>query len=217
MDLGIRLGTVPLLHHLCIGSRHPVFWSLTSPPWRQCFLWLLTAIHHNPNIYKSQYNMALVTEFQGGKTMFILLCLTDEENRLREGRCLAWGHPAGQGWPSLAHPEATTPWSSHLRFLVKLFSFPQRRLYTHGGDPKSPLRKAFWVPVPFFFLCFIHRTLCFGFGLKIRVLEIGQVRQIHSYPLMLRVPEEINQDLDLNLLGQHRHEDAFQYAIGSDA
>ena len=43
-----------------------------------------------------------------------------------------------------------------------------------------------------------------------KVSEIGQVRQIHYFPLMVKVLGEINQDLDLNLLGQHRREDAFQ-------
>lgn len=52
-----------------------------------------------------------------------------------------------------------TPLSSHLRSVVKLFSFPQRRLCTYGGDPESTLRKDFHTPVPFSFLCFKRETL----------------------------------------------------------
>lgn len=51
------------------------------------------------------------------------------------------------------------PLSSHLRSVVKLFSFPERRLGTYGGDLESPLRKDFCTPVPFSFLCSKHETL----------------------------------------------------------
>lgn len=63
---------------------------------------------------------------------------------------------------------------------------------------------------PSHFCALNMKPFCFGFGLKRRVSELGQVRWIHSFPLMVKVPRERNQDLYVNLLGQHRCEDAFQ-------
>lgn len=62
---------------------------------------------------------------------------------------------------------------------------------------------------PRYFYALNMELFCFGLSSKIRVSENGQVRQIHPFPLMVNVPGERNQDLDLNLLGQHRREDAF--------
>lgn len=94
---------------------------------------------------------------------------------------------------------------------MKLLAFRRERLCTRGGDPEGPLRKDLSVHLsPSYFCALNTKPLGLGVGSKIRAPEIEQVRQIHSFPFVVKVPGELNQDLDVNVLGQHGCEDVFQ-------
>lgn len=158
--------------------------------------------------------MALGRKFQGCKTLSIHPAQSFQwGNRLREVQWGAWSHPAGHSWPSLDHSEVTLLLCSPLRRVVKFFSFPLEGCIPMEESQRDLSGRTSACLSPSY--VYALDTEPFGFGLA----QKSKFQRLDRWDgtiifVMVQVSGQRSQDLDLNLLGQYRREDAFLLAIG---
>lgn len=154
--------------------------------------------------------MALVIIFQGGKTLSIHPARGYQwGNRLGEVQCGAWGHLAGHDWPSLARLEVTSLLGAALWDVLWNSSLSSRGGCIPMEETQRDLSGRTSVHLSPSYVCALNtEPFCFGLAQKSRFWRLDRWDTC-PISITVQVPGQINQDLDLNLLGQHRRKDAF--------